>query len=421
MIRLCLFVSLALASPLRAQDSVVTLAGQALISGSTNGTGTNALFSDPAAIVADASGNLFVADSQNHAIRRISTIGLVTTLAGQLGVPGRGDDTGAQAQFDSPCGIALDKNGNLFVADTGNHTVRKITPAGVVTTMAGVAGQGGFANGPGASALFNSPLGIAVTTNGTIYVADSGNHVLRAISPNGSVTTLAGNPENWGVENGSGTNARFNGPVGLALDGQENLFVADSNNHTIRKITPDGSVSTWAGIPGVDGCVGGDAQSATFCKPAELAFDRQNNLFVADSFNHVIRKIAPDGKVSTVTGAARNPGAADGINGQARLFNPYGVAISPAGSLFVADAYNQLIRIVLVPFDLGIRRNNDAVTISWDGVVGKKYQVQYKNALDAAAWTNLGDPIAAANPIVSRTDENLSPGTQRIYRVMVVE
>lgn len=420
--RVCLFVLVVLTLSLRAQDSVVTLAGQALVSGGKNGSGTNALFSDPAAIVADPVGNLFIADSQNHAIRKISTNGLVSTLAGQLGVPGSGDQTGAQARFDSPCGIALDKKGNLFVSDTGNHTIRKITPAGVVTTLAGMAGQSGFANGVGSAARFNSPLGIAVATNGTIYVADSGNHLIRAISPNGFVTTLAGSPENWGSENGSGAAARFNGPVGLALDDQENLFVADSNNHTIRKITPNGTVSTWAGVPGVDGCVDGDAQSAKFCKPAELAIDRKNNLFVADSFNHVIRKIVRDAKVSTVTGAARSSGAADGINGQARLFNPYGLAIRPDGLLVVADAYNELIRIVLVPFDLNIRTtNNNAVTISWDGVIGKKYQVQYRHSLDSAAWSNLGLPVTATSPGVSQTDSSVSSGTKRIYRVVSVE
>jgi len=410
-----------LPSRLRAQDGVATLAGQALVSGSTNGYSTNALFSDPAGIVSDPAGNLFVADSQNHALRKISTNGLVTTLAGQLGVPGGGDEMGAQARFDSPCGIARDQNGNLFVSDTGNHTIRKITPAGVVTTIAGRSGQSGFADGPSSSALFNSPLGIAVTANGTIYVADSGNHVIRAISPDGTVTTLAGSAENWGSENGSGTNARFNGPVGLALDDQENLFVADSNNHTIRKIAADGTVSTWAGVPGVDGCADGDALSAKFCKPAELAIDRKNNLLVADSFNHVIRRITRDGKVSTITGVVGSYGAADGVNRQARFFNPYGLAFSPDGSLIVADAYNELIRMVLVPFDLSIRTTNDAVTISWDGIIGKRYQVQYRNALDAAAWTNLGAPIAAANPIVSWTHDNLTPGTQRIYRVIVVE
>ncbi len=422
-IRVVLFALVALASPLRAQDRVITLAGQVLVSGGTNGSGTNALFSDPAALVADSTGNLFVADSQNHAIRRISTNGLVTTLAGELGLAGSRDETGAQARFDSPCGITLDKNGNLFVSDTGDHTIRQITPAGVVTTVAGLAGQSGLTDATGSAARFNSPLGIAISTNGTIYVADCGNHLIRAISPGGSVTTLAGSPENWGTENGSGADARFNGPVGLALDNEGNLFVADSNNHTIRRISPDGTASTWAGVPGVDGCVDGAAQSAKFSKPAELAIDRRNNLFVADSFNHVIRKITRDGNVSTVTGAAGKWGAADGINGRARFFNPYGLAIQPVGSLVVADAYNELIRVVLIPFELSIRTTNNAsaTIISWDGVIGRRYQVQFKPRIDSAAWLNLGTPVTAGELVVSRTDTSLNADAQRIYRVIVVE
>ena len=422
-IRVVLFTLVALASPLRAQDRVITLAGQVLVSGGTNGSGTNALFSDPAALVADSTGNLFVADSQNHAIRRISTNGLVTTLAGELGLAGSRDETGAQARFDSPCGITLDKNGNLFVSDTGNHTIRQITPAGVVTTVAGLAGQSGLTDATGSAARFNSPLGIAISTNGTIYVADCGNHLIRAISPGGLVTTLAGSPENWGSANGSGADARFNGPVGLVLDNEGNLFVADSNNHTIRRITPDGTASTWAGVPGVDGCVDGAAQSAKFSKPAELAIDRRSNLFVADSFNHVIRKITRDRNVSTVTGAAGKWGAADGINGRARFFNPYGLAIQPVGSLVVADAYNELIRVVLIPFELSIRTTNNAsaTIISWDGVSGRKYQVQFKPRIDSAAWLNLGTPVTAGDLVVSRTDTSLNADAQRIYRVIVVE
>jgi len=247
--------------------------------------------------------------------------------------------------------------------------------------------------------------------------------LIRAISPGGSVTTFAGSPENWGTENGSGADARFNGPVGLVLDNEGNLFVADSNNHTIRRITPDGTASTWAGVPGVDGWVDGAAQSAKFSKPAELAIDRRNNLFVADSFNHVIRKITRDGNVSTVTGAAGKWGAADGINGRARFFNPYGLAIQPVGSLVVADAYNELIRVVLIPFELSIRTTNNtsATMISWDGVIGRRYQVQFKPRIDSAAWLNLGTPVTAGDLVVSRTDTSLNADAQRIYRVIVAE
>ena len=423
--RVLWIASLALAVPLRAQDSVITLAGQALMMGGTNGTGTNALFGDPAAIVADASGNVFVADSQNHAIRRISTNGVVSTFAGQLGTPGSSNGTGTQAQFDTPSGIAMDQSGNFFVSDTGNHTIRKISPAGVVSTIAGLAEQSGFTNGIGAAARFNSPLGLAVALSGTVYVADCGNHLIRAILPGNVVTTLAGGPENWGSDDGIGGDARFNGPVGLSLNAEGNLFVSDSNNHTIRRITPNGSVTTWAGVPGGDGCVNGDRLTARFSKPAELAIDQKNNLFVADSFNHVIRKISSNGNVTTVTGAAGSRGSADGINGQARFFNPYGLAVAPDGSLMVADVYNELLRVVLVPFSVAIQSSSGSgmATLSWDCVAGRRYQVQYQDqdAIDSGAWLSLGSSITATDLSTTQIDNAFGHMPQRIYRVIIVQ
>ena len=413
--------ALLFASAMQAQDSVLTLAGRAQVGGGTNGPGTNALFSAPTALVADATGNLFVADSQNHVIRKIGTNGNVTTFAGQFGIPGSANGTGTQARFNSPSGIALDPGGNLFISDTGNHTLRKITAAGVVSTLAGLAGQSGVTNATGASARFNSPLGLAVATNATIYLADSGNHLIRKISSSGAVSTLAGSPENWGDNDGTSTNARFNGPVGLALDAHDNLFVADSNNHTIRKITPAGVVTTWAGNPGVDGCVDGDALAARFCKPAELAFDRKGNLFVADSFNHVIRKISRAGYVSTVTGSAGNAGAADGVNGQARLFNPYGLAVKPDGSLALADAYNETIRVVLVPFGAAIQVSSagNATALSWDSVIGRKYQVQFAGAPGTGPWFNVGIPITATSLTMTMTNSSIE-ANQRIYQVQLL-
>jgi sugar lactone lactonase YvrE len=410
-----------LAIGLRAQDSVTTLAGRTLVSGAADGTGTNALFGDPAAIVTDASGNFFVADSQNDAIRKVTTNGVVTTFAGQLGIPGNVNATGTNAKFDAPCGLAFDANGNLFVSDTGNNTIREITPAGAVSTIAGVAGPGGFADGAAGSALFSAPLGIAVATNGTIYVADSRNHCIRQIS-GGVVSTFAGSPQIWGSLDASGTNAQFNGPVGLAFDANGNLFVSDANNDTIREITPAGTVTTFAGSAGADGSVDGDLKSARFRSPAEIVFDRHGNLFVADSFNQTIREISTNGIVSTVSGAARLSGSTSGVNGQGRFCNPYGLAFSADGSLVVADTYNELIRVVIVPFSVVMHFSgeNTIVTISWNAVVGKTYQAQFQTSLNSA-WSNLGASVAATNSNVSVTDSSTGPAPQRFYRVILTQ
>jgi sugar lactone lactonase YvrE len=404
---------------LHAQDSVSTFAGQPLLTGTANGLGTNVLFNDPAGMAVDASGNLYVADSANHAIRRLATNGMAGTFAGQLGVAGTLDGSGTNAQFNTPSGLAFDHSGNLLVTDTGNATLRKISPAGNVTTLAGVAGESGYAEGAVGVALFGAPLGIAIATNGNIYVADGGNHVIRLLT-GGTVSTFAGNPGVWGSTDGLGTNAQFNAPCGLAFDAGGNLFVSDANNHTIRKITPDGLVTTFAGSAGVAGSADGSTASATFCHPAEIVFDRRGDLLVADSFNHILREVSTNGMVSTVSGLAGISGDTDGVNGQGRFFNPYGLVFDPNGVLLVADTYNELIRQVLVPFKLTLQSTSTppTVTLTWETVVGRQYQVQFTDNL-TGSWTNLTELMTATGFTISQTDTPPRNQPQRHYRVLL--
>lgn len=402
-----------------AQDSVRTLAGLPETPGSADGANTNARFNDPAGIAIAQDGTIFVADNQNHAIRRISTNGAVTTLAGLLGTPSCADGSGSTARFDSPTGLALGPDGALYVSDTGNHTIRRVTTNGDVTTLAGSAGNADYADGPATVARFNQPLGLSVAADGTVFVADSGNHLIRVIATNATVSVLAGNPETFGSADGTGTNAFLNNPVGLALAPDGSLFVSDANNFTIRRVTRSGVVTTVAGAAGQDGSADGPAASARFGKPAELALAPNGTLYIAEAAHHTIRRLTPDGRVSTIAGLVGADGAADGANGLARFFNPYGLAIAARGHLVVADTYNQIVRELLAPFTVGVAAGGNDRVISWESIVGRSYQLQFRDSA-TAAWQNLGSSVTASALSASQTDAALA-ASSRFYRILRVE
>ena len=324
---------------------VTTLAGTAGVQGSADGSGTAAQFSNPSGIAADTAGNLYVADFSNAIIRKITAAGVVTTLAGTAGVTGSADGSGAAAQFNSPSGITIDTAGNLFVADTGNQTIRKITAAaGVVTTLAGTAGVTGSANGNGAAAQFNYPFGIAADMSGNLFVADTNNSTIRKITTAGTVTTLAGTASVQGSADGSGAAAQFNRPLGITADSAGNVFVADTANNSIRKITAAGVVTTLAGTPSIVGSADGSGAAAQFSYPFGIAADTAGNLFVADANINTIRKITPAGVVTTLAGTAGVMGSADGSGAAAQFNRPLGITADSAGNVFVSDANNNNIR-----------------------------------------------------------------------------
>jgi hypothetical protein len=323
---------------------VSTIAGSST-SGYVDGIGTNAQFGSPFDVAADSAGNLYVADANNNAVRKLTLMGnnwVVTTMAG--GTYGSMDGTGTNATFSLPQGVAVDGAGNVFVADTGNNDIREITSAGAVTTIAGSKGSAGSANGTGYTARFNLPTGVAVDNTGNVYVADYDNDLIRQITSLGEVNTIAGLATITGGTDGVGSNARFNFPIGVAVDGEGNLYVADRYNDTIRKITPPEVVSTIAGLATKYGKADGTNSAARFSDPGGVAVDAYGNVYVADSGNNAIRKITLASTNWVTTTIVGGYGKADGTNSAAKFSFPEGVAVDGEGNLYVADANNATIR-----------------------------------------------------------------------------
>ena len=327
--------AMAVAQPLSFAHFAGPLGGPGLV----DGTGTSASFNHPGGVAADGSGNLYVADTANNAIRKITPGGVVTTLAG-TGAYGSEDGTGPSASFGVPYGIAVDGAGNVYVADTYNNRIRKVTFAGAVTTLAG-SGAAGSADGPGTAASFSSPTGVAVDGSGNVYVADNSSNRIRRVAPGGTVTTIAGSGAPTSSD-GTGTGASFAYPAGIAVDSSGNIYVSDSGSSKIRKITPAGVVTTLAGGAGY-GSIDGPGSTATFSSPYGMAVDGSGNVYVADQSTHKVRRITPGGLVSTLAGSGKLA-STDGTGASAAFNTPMGVAADFSGNVYVADAFNNKVR-----------------------------------------------------------------------------
>jgi sugar lactone lactonase YvrE len=322
--------------------SVTTFAGNGT-AGFADGIGTSAQFTAVSDLVVDKSGNIYVADVDNYRIRKITSAGEVSTFAGS-GKYGFVDGKGTEAQFTGIFGLALDAAGNLYVADRQNYAIRKVTPSGEVTTLAGT-GWAGYVDGPVATAQFSDPVGIAVDDSGNVYVAEPLT-LIRKISTNGIVSTVAGKGGYPGFADGIGINAQFNKPVNIKIDKEGNLIVADQSNNRIRKVTPAGVVTTIAGS-GTWGYQDGDAMNAQFRSPAGIGVDEFNNIYIAEYGS--IRKLSPDGLVSTVAGSSGDFGWLDGDTKTARFtFGDFcGLGILSPGIIYVTDRGNNVIRKIV--------------------------------------------------------------------------
>ena len=321
-----------------AQYIITTYAGTGT-SGYVDGVSDVAEFKAPEGVAMDKNGNIIVADRDNNVIRKITPQGVVSTIAG-TGMAGYADGPGNVAMFKSPFKVAIDNDNNIIVADRDNYKIRKVAPDGVVSTIAG--STAGFADGSGGSARFGQPLDVAVDAAGNIYVADNTNHRIRKVTPSGTVSTLAGSGT-AGYADGTGTAAMFKNPSGLTLDNAGNIIVADRINNLVRKVTPDGVVTTVAGTTAA-GTSDGPASSATFNNPYGVVADADGNIYVADLTSALIRKITPDGTVTTVAGSGS--GFADGLSNTAKFNQPTDLTIDGDGNIIVADLTNRRVRII---------------------------------------------------------------------------
>lgn len=379
--------------------SVVTIAGQSNVAGHADGPGSIATFNSPRGLATDGSGNVYVADSGNATVRKITPQGVVSTFAGFAGSVGDRDGAGSSARFRDVCGISFDRTsnvlfvfdssrvrrisldgtvtsfvgqvgltgtvdgdgpearfgrlaggfgadsvGNIYLADLDHATIRQITSSGTVTTLAGSPDNTGFADGRGSQARFVSPSWVAVGANGNLYVTDASEPAIRQISSLGDVTTLAGSNGSFGNVDGVGAAASFETPFSLAIGSDGTLAVVDLSM-TLRQVTPHGKVSTLAGHPDSGGDVDGLGSAAFFDSPDGVVVAADGTIYVSDGNDYTIRKVDETGLVSTLAGGSYLPGFNDGPGSSAALFNlPSGLAVDSDGNIFVADTFNSAIR-----------------------------------------------------------------------------
>jgi sugar lactone lactonase YvrE len=396
----------------------------------TSGDGTNnaARFKSVSGLCVDANTNVYVTDA--HALRKLAKAGsnwVVTTLAGNIDTQGPQDGSNNVAGFNNAQGLAINASGVLYVADTYNNAIRRVTNQGtnwVVTTIAGLALNPGTADGSNSIARFKQPLGIAVDASGTLFVADSENQTIRKIVLSGTnwvVTTIAGSTGNSGSLDASNTVARFNGPFGICVDSAGSFYVADYNNHTIRKGTLFGTnwaVTTIAGLVGASGSVDGTNTNARFSFPQGITADPAGNIYVSENGNNAIRKIRLIGTnyvVNTLAGLAGSPGSANGTGAAAHFNGPFGIGITASGNLFVADNMNDIVRSGAAAAVLEYRLLGNKFIVSWPLAVANNGYIPETASSLTAPWSS-ASVFTVTNGDTCFLANNAGPGSS-FYRL----
>jgi sugar lactone lactonase YvrE len=338
---------------------IQTIAGTGTVSGYSGdgGQASNAQLNFPARVDVDQSGRIYICETSNHAIRMVDTTGIITTVAGTGTVSGYSGDGGqaSNAQLNGPRGVSVDQSGRIYIADWRNHAIRKVDTTGIITTVAGtgtgtVSGYSGDGGQASSAKLFN-PYGVSVDQSGRIYIVDTGNHAVRMVDTTGIISTVAGTGTVSGFsgDGGQASSAKLFRPIGSSVDQSGRIYVADYGNHAIRMVDTTGIITTVAGTGTVSGYSGdgGQASSAKLFRPYGVYVDQSGRIYIADTLNQAIRMIDTTGIITTVAGTATVSGFS-GDGGQAlsaKLHRPEGVSVDQSGRIYIADTQNDAIRM----------------------------------------------------------------------------
>lgn len=442
---------------------ITTIAGNG--TGTYTGDGglaSNARLGLPTGVAVDASGNILIADRSYQRIRKAEASGVITTIAGTGTAGYNGNGPAVLSRLNNPNSVVADRQGIIFIADQSNNRVRKVGTNGFFIAVAGT-GTASYAGDGGAATLatLNSPAGVASDVAGNIYIADQGNHRIRKVDVGGTITTIAGNgTAAYSGDGGGATSASLNNPAGIAVDAVGNLFIADKGNNRIRRVDTNGVITTIAGTNGVGGYSGDGGLAITnrLNSPTGVAVDSDGSLFIADQNNNRVRQIGTNGIITTVVGTGISSFSGDGgLASNAAVCLPAGVAVDIAGNLYIADQNNFRIRKVafsnkpyltlfnvnfnnasnysvvvtsasgsvtssvvtvnlqLPPITPALTASNGLCALTWGAVSNQTYQLQFATNLAALNWIDLGSPVTATNNSMSITD-SVGSGGQRFYR-----